>query len=93
MPNPQKPDEILQVQKLNLTINADTACTLYNSCSRNAFVSSVSAMGTPAGFLSFLGANSINEARQFMTIQFTYNKSNSIYFGPDHPDKDNVKRY
>jgi hypothetical protein len=74
------------VQKLNLTVNADTACSLFNSCSRNSFVSAVSAMGTPAGFLSFLGGNSVHEAKQYMTIQFTYNKSGSIYFGKDHPD-------
>lgn len=87
MPDPQRPDQIIMVQKLNLTVNADTACSLFNSCSRNSFVSAVSAMGTPAGFLSFLGGNSVHEAKQYMTIQFTYNKSGSIYFGKDHPDQ------
>ena len=81
------------VQKLTISINAQTACDMYSACSRNAFVSSVSAMNTPAGFLSFLGANSINDASQLMTMKFTYSKNNSIYFGTDHPDKDNVNRY
>jgi hypothetical protein len=81
------------VQKLNLTVNADTACVLFNSCSRNAFVSSVSAMGTPAGFLQFLGGNSVDEARQYMNIKFSYNKSGALYFGKDHPDVNNTKRY
>lgn len=83
VPNPTKPDQIVMAQKVNITINAQTACDLYSSCSRNAFVSSVSAMNTPAGFLSFLGANSINDASQMMTMLFTYSKNNSIYFGDD----------
>ena len=93
MPNPQKPDVIVMVQRVSIMINAKTACDMYSSCSRNAFVSSVSAMNSPAGFLSFLGANSINDASQLMTMKFTYNINNSIYFGENHPDKDNVERY
>lgn len=89
VPNPQKPDVIVMVQKLAIMINAKTACDLYSSCSRNAFVSSVSAMNSPAGFLSFLGANSINDASQMMTMKFTYSTNNSIYFGPNHPDTEN----
>ena len=44
VPNPQKPDETVMVQKIKLTVHADTACSLFNSCKRVGFVSSVSAM-------------------------------------------------
>lgn len=60
VPNPQKPDETIMVQKVKLTVHADTACSLFNSCKRVGFVSSVSAMSSPAGFLSFQGHNAVN---------------------------------
>ena len=57
IPDPQKPDQEIEVQRVNVTVNAETACKLYDSCKRNAFVAAVSAMSTPAGFLTFQGHN------------------------------------
>lgn len=74
------------VQKLTLRVSAQSACDIFNSCSRNEFVSSVSAMSTPAGFLTFQGHNAVNDALQYMEVKFSYNKSNSIYFGDDREE-------
>jgi hypothetical protein len=51
MPDPKTPNGTVMVQMVNLTVHADTACDLYGSCKRIGFVTSVSAMGSPAGFL------------------------------------------
>lgn len=59
MIDPLNPSKNITVQKIELTIEAQTACDLYNSCKRNAFVTSVSAMGSPAGFIAFQGHNAI----------------------------------
>ena len=75
------------VQKLDVTVHADTACTLFNSCKRISFVSSVSAMSTPAGFLTFQGHNAANDALQDMDIKFSFNKSQSIYFGDEREEE------
>ncbi len=68
------------VQKVNLTVHADAACSLYNSCKRIGFVSSVSAMSTPAGFLNFQGHNAIDDAYQYINVNFSYSSKNSLYF-------------
>ena len=60
VPDPQKPGQNISVQMINITVEAQSACDLYNSCKRNSFVSSVSAMGSPAGFLTFQGHNAVN---------------------------------
>lgn len=70
-------------QEANLTIEASTACALYESCKRVPFVTSVSAMSNPAGFLSFQGHNAINNALQYINVYFTYNKSEGLYFSDD----------
>lgn len=44
-------------------------------------------MSTPAGFLTFQGHNAVNDALQYMEIKFSYNKSNSIYFGNDNEEE------
>jgi hypothetical protein len=49
-----------------VTIEAQTACDLYNSCKRVSFVSAVSAMGSPAGFLTFQGHNAVDNALQYI---------------------------
>lgn len=72
------------VQKIVLTVNADTACKLYGSCKRVPFVSSVSAMSTPAGFLNFLGHNAVDDAFQYIDVKFSYNLNDSLYFNNDH---------
>ena len=51
---------------IKLTVEAQTACDLFNSCKRIGFVTSVSAMGSPAGFLNFQGHNAVNEAFQYI---------------------------
>lgn len=52
------------VQKVKLRMHADTACDLFNSCKRIGFVTSVSALGSPAGFMNFQGHNAIGQAFQ-----------------------------
>lgn len=71
------------VQVINLTVNADTACDLYNSCKRIGFVTSVSAMGSPAGFLTFQGHNAVDDAFQYINVKFSYSTNNSLYFNDD----------
>jgi hypothetical protein len=71
------------VQVINLTVNADTACDLYNSCKRIGFVTSVSAMGSPAGFLTFQGHNAVDDAYQYINVKFSYSTNNSLYFNDD----------
>lgn len=80
VPNPQKPDETIMVQMINLTVHADTACSLYNSCSRIGFVTSVSAMGSPAGFLTFQGHNAVNQAYQYISTNFSFDFNKSLHF-------------
>jgi hypothetical protein len=75
IPDPEKPGENITVQLVNITVEAQTACDLYNSCKRISFVTSVSAMGSPAGFLTFQGHNAVDEAFQYISVDFSYNKS------------------
>ena len=76
------------VQKVKLTVHADAACSLYNSCKRVGFVSSVSAMSSPAGFLSFQGHNAVDQAFQYIDVEFSYDKNNSLYFTDETKDKE-----
>jgi hypothetical protein len=39
-----------------------------------SFVASVSAMQSPAGFLSFQGHNAVDDALQLIEVDFTYDK-------------------
>lgn len=87
VPDPKDPDgPPVMVQKVKITVHADTACALYNSCKRVGFVSSVSAMSTPAGFLNFLGHNGVDDAFQYIDVDFSYDTKNSLYFNDDHKD-------
>ena len=74
------------VQKVKLTVHADTACSLFNSCKRVGFVSSVSAMSSPAGFLNFQGHNAVDEAFQYIEVEFSYDKNKSLYFTDETKD-------
>jgi len=74
-------------QEVNLTVEANTACQLYASCSRVPFVTSVSAMSSPSGFLAFQGHNAIDNAIQYINVFFTYDKTKGIYFGNDMDEK------
>ncbi|MCB0369791.1 MAG: hypothetical protein KDD45_10225 [Bdellovibrionales bacterium] len=46
-------------------------------------MTSVSALSSPAGFLNFQGHNAIDNARQYINVYFTYNKSEGLYFAND----------
>ncbi len=72
MINPQNPSETIMAQNLTLTVHADTACKLFESCKRVSFVTSVSAMRTAAGLLAFNGQNAANQAHQLINIAFSY---------------------
>lgn len=65
---------------MTLTVHADTACDLYSSCKRIGFVTSVSAMGSPAGFLSFQGHNAVDDAYQYISVKFSNSYNDSLYF-------------
>lgn len=67
-------------QEANLTVEANTACVIYNSCKRVPFVAQVSAMGSPAGFLNFQGHNAINNALQYISVTFTFDPTKGLYF-------------
>jgi len=79
-PDPQKPGNTLMGQRVWVRVHADTACALYNACKRNPFVSSVSAMSSPAGFLNFQGHNAINDGHQYVSMNFSYNLNDSLSF-------------
>lgn len=74
---------MVMVQVVNLTVHADSACALYNSCKRIGFVTSVSAMSSPAGFLNFQGHNAVDDAFQYINVKFSYSKQDSLYFSDD----------
>ena len=74
------------VQKVTITVEAQTACDLFNSCNRIGFVSSVSAMSTPAGFLTFQGHNAVDDAFQYIDVNFSYKTNDSLYFNDVHKD-------
>lgn len=70
-----------------ITVEAQTACDLFGSCKRTPFVSSVSALGSPAGFLTFQGHNAVDDAYQYIEVKFSNNKNDSLYFSDDETDK------
>lgn len=74
---------MITAQEANLTVEASTACAIYNTCKRTSFVSSVSALGSPAGFISFQGHNAIDNARQYINVFFTYDKEKGLYLNND----------
>jgi hypothetical protein len=71
---------MIRAMEANLTVEASTACAIYDSCKRVPFVSSVSAMGSPAGFLNFQGHNAIDNALQYINVFFTYDPKKGLYF-------------
>jgi hypothetical protein len=79
-PDPERPGKTIIAQEANLTIEASTACAIYDSCKRVPFVTSVSAMGSPAGFLNFQGHNAIDNALQNINVFFTYDPAKGLYF-------------
>lgn len=46
-------------------------------------MTSVSALGSPAGFLNFQGHNAIDNAHQYINVLFTADKGKGLYFGND----------
>lgn len=80
VPDPQKPGATIMAQKVNLTVHSETACDLFNSCKRVGFVSSVSAMSSPAGFLTFQGHNAVDQSFQLIEVDFSYDKNKSLSF-------------
>jgi len=67
-------------QRVNVRVHADTACAMFNSCKRVPFVASVSAMGSPSGFLNFQGHNAIGQGHQYISMNFSYNINDSLAF-------------
>ena len=84
--DPQKPGATILGQEIWVRVHSNTACALYNSCKRNPFVSSVSAMGSPAGFLNFQGHNALNGGHQYISMNFSSNISESLAFADELHD-------
>lgn len=78
IPNPEKPDEDVTVENITLWVHSDSACQLFSSCNRTSYASQVSAMQTPAGFLTFQGSNAIDDGFQTITIKFTEDRSKGL---------------
>ena len=47
------------------------------------FITSVSAFGSTAGFFSFQGKGAVSNAKQYINMFFTNNKSQGLYFAND----------
>ena len=63
-----------------MTVHADTACKIFDSCKRVPNVATVSAMGNAPAFLNFQGHNALNQAHQYISMNFSNNLSNSLAF-------------
>jgi len=46
-------------------------------------VTSVSAMGSPAGFLNFQGHNAVGDASQYIEVKFSYDKTKALTFSDE----------
>jgi hypothetical protein len=79
IPNPSQPSQNVTVEEVVMWVESETACALFGSCNRTAYAAQVSAMQTPAGFLSFQGANAIDDGAQVITIKFTDDKTKGLY--------------
>ena len=78
--DPQNPGATIMGQEVWVRVHTDTACSIFDSCKRVPFVSSVSAMGSPAGFLNFQGHNALNNAHQYISFNFSKNLNESLAF-------------
>ena len=82
------------LRMLNLTINTEANCDLFNSCKKVKYVTQVSAMGNAIGFTTFqvfkifIIANKGTEAyRKSQIIMFTkYSQKNGMIFKNDQCD-------
>lgn len=96
IPDPSSPEKMVTVEEIDLWIESDTACKLFGSCSRTAYASQVSAMQTPAGFLSFQGSNAVDDGVQTINIKFTNDPAKGIFidnFDPCDADYSNQTVY
>jgi hypothetical protein len=73
-------------QRVTVRVHSESACAIYNSCKRNSFVASVSAMGSTAGFFNFQGHNAINDGHQYVSFNFSYNINDSLAFADELND-------
>lgn len=49
-------------------------------------MTSVSAMGSPAGFLNFQGHNAVDDAFQYIEVKFSDDKEKSLAFSDEFPE-------
>ncbi|CAG9310320.1 unnamed protein product [Blepharisma stoltei] len=59
VPNPVEPSQMQLVLLMNFTVTNSLACQIYESCQKCPYVTQVSAMQSPQGFLQFQGYESI----------------------------------
>ena len=79
MPSFDHAGEEVWVQQSYLTVESSTACRLFESCQRTSYASQLSALQSPAGFLSFQGSNAIEDAAQIIYINFTDDRTKGLY--------------
>ncbi|EAR97324.1 transmembrane protein, putative (macronuclear) [Tetrahymena thermophila SB210] len=76
VPNPiDEGATTLTVQDVSILVDSQTVCDVWSSCNLTPYATQVSAMKTPAGFLSFQGANAVTQAAQSIRVNYTSDAS------------------
>ena len=88
VPSFDHPGEQVFVQEITLTVESETACSLFQSCQRTSYAAQLSALQSPAGFLNFQGTNAIEDATQIIYVEFTDDPKKGLYI----PDFDNCNK-
>ena len=79
-PDPQKPGSTIMAQEVWVRVHVDTACKIFNSCKQVPNVATVSAMGNAPAFLNFQGHNALDQAHQYISMNFSNNINDSLAF-------------
>ena len=69
--------QMIEVLRLNFTVTNNLACQLYQSCKKCPYVTQVSAMQSPKGFLEFQGFHGMTIGRTWTTFYFSDNPADS----------------
>ncbi|CAG9321140.1 unnamed protein product [Blepharisma stoltei] len=71
VPNPVDPQQKIWTMLSNFTVTNSLACEIYQSCQKCPYVTQVSAMQSPEGFLQFQGYEGISIGLVWTTFQFS----------------------
>ena len=72
----------VEARAMTFWVDADTACAIYQSCSKTSFVSELSQTSTSAGFFIFLGENGVSTSKVWFTFSFPTGNSTALNFDP-----------